>query len=904
MPFASPLEGNQTAMSKLVIVESPAKAKTISRFLGSGYDVQASFGHVRDLPESADEIPEALKKEKWAKLGVNIEKGFEPLYVVPQDKKRHVDQLKKSAKGIDELYLATDEDREGESISWHILQLLNPSSKVKVRRIVFHEITPEAIQEALSSPRTVDEDLVRAQETRRILDRLVGYTLSPLLWKKVAPKLSAGRVQSVAVRLCVMRERERMAFRSATYFDLEADVQAPQGGLKVKLQSVQGQRIASGKSFEPTTGLLKDGRDLWVDQARAESLTEAARAVQPWKVTKVESNPGSEKPPVPFMTSTLQQEANRKLGFNADRTMRIAQTLYEGIELGGNERIGLITYMRTDSLHLAERALEEAREVIRDSYGAEYLPDKPVRYKSKAKGAQEAHEAIRPSSLQRRPQDVERYLDKDQAALYELIWKRTIACQMVAAKVLRSQVEVTAPTREGDLVFGASGKQITFPGFLRAYVEGSDDPEAEIEGKETILPVLAVGEPVDWKEVRPVGHETKPPARYTEASLVKMLEDEGIGRPSTYSSIISTIQNRGYVFKKGKELVPTFTAFAVTELLEGSFRDLVDTTFTAKMESELDDIADGERDWVKHLEAFFLGSGQNSGLLRQVEEESKDIPYPILKLGETEDSVPIVVRVGRYGPFLQRGEGGAGNTANIPDDLAPADLTLERALEMIEKKSAGPEALGVDPATGRCVFYRKGRFGDYLEVEQDEEAKAQGRTPKRVTLPPGLKTSDIDDATLALLMQFPKVLGAHPENGQEVTVQVGRYGAYVKCGDENRTLESWQDAAHLELAEALVILSQPKTRRRGGASSSGSTAAPAQAPLQEFGILENAAGPVKVLAGRFGPYVTDGKTNATIPKGIDPAEISSQQAAELLAAKRLAGPAKKKFPTRRKAVKK
>ncbi len=876
-------------MSKLVIVESPAKAKTISRFLGKDYDVQASFGHIRDLPDSAEDIPEKYKKEKWAKLGVNVDNGFEPLYIIPSDKKKYVDQLKRSAKEADELLLATDEDREGESISWHILQILKPSSKIKVRRIVFHEITPEAISEALLNPRQVDEDLVRAQEARRILDRLFGYTLSPLLWKKVAPRLSAGRVQSVAVRLCVMRERDRMSFRSAGYFDLEADLSTGKGTFKVKLNGVDNKKVATGKSFDPLTGLLRDDKDLWVREADADALAESARSVQPWQVTKVETSPGTEKPPEPFMTSTLQQEANRKLGFGSERTMRIAQNLYEGIDLDG-ERVGLITYMRTDSLTLSERALTEAREVIRDLYGKEYLPDQPKRYKSKSKGAQEAHEAIRPSALSRRPQDVEKYLDKDQAALYELIWKRTIACQMLPARVLRTAVEVEAKTKSETQKYGASGKQITFPGFLRAYVEGSDDPDSELEGKETILPPLEKGMDVEWTDIRSVGHETKPPARYTEASLVKTLEEEGVGRPSTYASIITTIQNRGYVFKKGKELVPTFTAFAVTSLLEGHFRELVDTTFTAKMENELDDIAEGKLDWVKHLHRFYLGSDKELGLQKQVETESKDIPYPLIELGlDPVSEAPIVVRVGKFGAFLQRGEGGAGNTANVPEDMPPADLTVALAIDMIDRKTAGPEAIGVDPSSGLCVFHRKGRFGDYLEVDQSEAQKEAGETPRRVTLPPGLTPGSIEDSDLALLMKFPVDLGKHPESGEPVGVFIGRYGSYVKCGTENRTVEDWRKAASISLSEALELLSQPKVRARGGASATPAVA------IQEFGPLDGAAGNVRVLPGRYGPYVTDGKTNATIPKTVKPEDLTPEQAMTLIRARLEAGPAKKRF---------
>ncbi len=867
-------------MSKLVIVESPAKAKTISRFLGSEYEVEASFGHVRDLPERADDIPAAYKQFKWAKLGVNVDNGYEPLYIVPADKKKHVDNLKRASKGVDELLLATDEDREGESISWHVLKLLDPKSKTKVSRIVFHEITPEAIKEALRNPRPLDEDLVRAQETRRILDRLYGYTLSPLLWKKVAPKLSAGRVQSVAVRLAVIRERERMAFREAEYWDLEADLQTEKGKFKAQLARIDGDKVATGKSFDPTTGLLKDKARL-LDQQAAKELVEEVKANQTvWTVKKVDAVPGQESPPQPFMTSTLQQEANRKLGFTSKRTMHLAQNLYEGIDLGG-ERIGLITYMRTDSLTLSERALTEAREVIKELYGSEYLPDKPVRYKTKAKNAQEAHEAIRPTDLARRPQDISKFLDRDQLALYELIWKRTIACQMKPAKVLRTSIEIESRTKGSTLLFATSGKQILFPGFLRAYVEGSDDPDSELESRETILPPLAVGQIVDLLELKSLEHHTRPPARYTEASLVKKLEEEGVGRPSTYASIISTIQDRGYIFKRSNELVPTFTALAVTQLLENHFGELVDIAFTARMETELDEIADGKRDSVGHLKDFYRGHEAKPGLEKQVETETENIPFPSLTVGDDPNTgSQVVIRVGRFGCFIQRGEGGSGNTATIPDDLAPAELTLDKAVELLERKGAGPEAVGRDPKSGQCVFFRTGRFGDYLEVAQSKEEEAAKDKPRRVTLPKGVKPADLSEEELGQLLQLPRSLGKD-ESGEEIIVSIGQYGAYIKCGAEARNLEDWRAAASIRREEAEALLSQPR-HRRGGVSAGPQVPRTA---IHEFGALEGASGPVKVLPGRFGPYVTDGKVNATIPKSIDPAEITPEQALELLVAK-------------------
>lgn len=876
-------------MSKLVIVESPAKAKTISRFLGSGYDVQASFGHVRDLPERADEIPAALKKEPWAKLGVNVEKDFEPLYVVPDDKKRHVDNLKKASKGIDELLLATDEDREGESISWHILQLLKMPKGTKVKRIVFHEITQEAITDALRHPRDLDEDLVRAQETRRILDRLYGYTLSPLLWKKVAPKLSAGRVQSIAVRLTVERERQRMKFHAAEYWDLEAELAAKNGSFKARLIRIDQQRVATGKSFDPDTGDLSDTKALLLKKEGAESLKSSAERAEPWKVSRLETTSGVENPPAPFMTSTLQQEANRKLRMSSKRTMQIAQQLYEGIDLKG-ERVGLITYMRTDSLTLSERALKEAREVISELYGKEYLPDKPVRHRSKVKGAQEAHEAIRPSDLARKPQDIRSFLDKEQFALYELIWKRTLACQMVAARVQRTNVEVSVLNGNQELVFSASGKQIVFPGFHRAYVEGSDDPEAELESKETILPALEEGQELKLKDLQALSHTTKPPARYTEASLVKKLEDEGIGRPSTYASIISTIQDRGYVFKRGNELVPTFTAFAVIELLENHFEDLVDLAFTARMEGELDDIAEGNRDSVRYLSDFYNGHDNKKGLAWQVEHEAQGIPFPAMPIGvDPLLELPVVVRVGRFGTFLQRGEGGKGHTATIPEDTAPAELTLESALEFLNRTASGPEAIGVDPASGQCVFARSGRYGNYLEVAQSEGDTAKGLKPKRITLPPGVEASSLSEEDLQSLLRFPIHLGKDPESGEDVLVSVGQYGAYIKSGASTRNIEDWRSALSLNLEGALGILSQPRPGRASGGTSSQPKSA-----IKEFGTLEGAEGPVKLMAGRYGPYVTDGSTNATLPRGQAPESLSSEEALRILLAKKAAEPSPKR----------
>ncbi|MBL8087479.1 MAG: type I DNA topoisomerase [Chthonomonas sp.] len=882
-------------MSKLVIVESPAKARTISQFLGKEYEVLASFGHVRDLPNSADDIPAEYKKQKWAKLGVNVENDFEPLYIVPDDKRRHVDSLKKASKGATELLLATDEDREGESISWHILQLLKPKKGIPVRRIVFHEITPEAIREALRSPRSVDENLVRAQETRRILDRLYGYSLSPLLWKKVAPKLSAGRVQSVAVRLTVERERERMRFMAATYWDLEATLGATDGQFDARLTHLDGKRVASGRNFDPESGKLVDNVML-VSEELAGKLADQAKASKEWVVTAVETTPGQEKPPMPFMTSTLQQEGNRKLRFPSKRTMQIAQQLYEGIAVGG-QTVGLITYMRTDSLNLADRALTEAREVIKNLYGDEYLPAKPVKYKTKSKGAQEAHEAIRPTDLSRRPQDIKKYLNSEQFALYELIWKRTIACQMQPAKVNRTSVTVRTEVPSGALDFAASGKTIVFPGFLRAYVEGTDDPEAEIEGQERTLPAVKQGQHVNLIELDTQSHTTRPPARYTEASLVKKLEEEGVGRPSTYASIISTVQDRGYVVKKGNELIPTFTAFAVTTLLEDHFDELVDTRFTATMEENLDEIADGKRSWVAELKEFYLGTPEHPGLDAQITAKQADIPFPNVELGTDPSGQPVVVRVGRYGTFVQRGEGGAGNTANVPLDIAPADLSLEQALAMIDNKAAGPAPIGTDPESGQSVYKRSGRFGDYLEVALTEEEEKAGVKPRRVTLPKELVSAELDNEELTLLLRFPRVVGRDPDTGSEVTALIGQYGPYVKSGTESRNIPDWREAAEIDLETALQLLAAPKITR------GGKTMAAPRAALKEFSSVDGYATPIRVMEGRYGPYVTDGTVNATLPRGTSPETLTPEMAAELLKAKAAAGPAKKKSFARRGTTK-
>ncbi|MFM9874046.1 MAG: type I DNA topoisomerase [Fimbriimonadaceae bacterium] len=868
-------------MSKtLVVVESPAKARTISRFLGKDYEVLASFGHIRDLPEKAADIPASHKDKKWAKLGVNVEGDFEPLYIIPADKKRHITALKDAAKGTTRLLLATDEDREGESISYHILEVLKPKKDTTVERIVFHEITPEAINAAIASPRQLDVSLVRAQETRRILDRLYGYTLSPLLWKKVAPKLSAGRVQSVAVRLVVMRERERRDFITVEYAGVTASLAKGDIGFKAKLDKINAANIVSGQSFSSLGELIKP-KENWLKINEAAPLADKLKANTPWTVTDVETKPGVENPPVPFMTSTLQQEANRKLGFPARRTMQVAQNLYEGIDIGGGST-GLITYMRTDSLSLAERAVQEARDVIQKMYGMEYLPASPKVYKSKAKNAQEAHEAIRPTDLSRTPASIKSRLTDEQFKLYDLIWKRTIACQMNPARVERTRAELFTELDSNSYTFSTTGKRIVFPGFLRVYVEGFDDPDAELGDKETLLPELKKGEQVPahitLKAVEATEHSTKPPARYTEASLVQKLEAEGIGRPSTYASIIGTIQDRGYVFKAANQLVPTFTAFAVTQLLEGSFPKLIDIGFTAEMENELDEIADGTRDMVAHLKEFYYGDKKEPGILDKVEKEGPDIPFPHIPLGED-----IVIRIGRNGPFIQRGEGGPGNTASIPEDLAPADLTYPKAIELLEQRAKGPESVGTDSKTGRAILSKTGRFGPYLELEQTGEEIEAKLKPTRVGLPPGVTPAQLTEDDLATLTSYPKVLGVHPETNEPINLLLGRYGPYLQTGSQNANAGDWKTAPDLTVEAALQLIVEGGKGRKAGAPE----------PLKELGEAEGCAGPIKVMSGRYGPYVTDGTTNATIPKGTDPESVTIEQASELIKARAAAGPSKR-----------
>lgn len=876
---------------KLVIVESPAKARTIKGFLGADYDVQASIGHIRDLAENKSALPKEMQKEWWADYSVDIDNDFDVKYVVPKEKTEQVRKLKKALQEADTLVLATDEDREGESISWHLLEVLKPKKGTVVQRIAFHEITKEAIQNALKNPRKIDDNLVRAQEARRVLDRLYGYTLSPVLWRLGKGRgLSAGRVQTPAVKLIVEREFERRRFRSASYWDLKALLSAEGGSLEAGLIEVDGKKIASGKEdFDASTGELK-GNKLLLDEKAAKGLADRASKAKPWTVVSVEQHPEQRRPYPPFMTSSLQQEANRKLGFSADRTMRVAQDLYEGIAGIGIEG-GLITYMRTDSVNLSETAVTQARGLISARYGAEYLPAKPNRYTSKVNNAQEAHEAIRPTDVELTPESVAKALGKDSKfsdhiKLYELVWKRTVASQMKAAELLMTSARINAPTEGKGLTFSASGKQIKFPGFLRAYVEGSDDPDAALEDQEKLLPALAEGQTLEVSKVDALGHETKPPARYTDASLVKALEDRGIGRPSTYAAIIRTIVDREYVRKKGKELIPTFMAFLVTDVMDSHFGEFSDLNFTAQMDRELDEIANGKENWKRYLKEFFIGGDTEPGLKKLVEERQKNIKRPVFDVGDG-----ISVQFGRNGFFLVQGDVETGRTASVPEDIAPADLTPAMAEELFEKKAAGPESIGTDPVTGRRLLV-KNRGGFYLEAERTKEEVEAKEKPRWISVPPGINPADLAVEELNALCYLPKSLGTH--EGAEVFAKMGKYGGYVEMGVERRTIEDWRKLLTITMEEALPILAEPKVGGRGAGAAKASA-------LKEFGPLEGSEGPVKLMAGRYGPYVTDGTTNATLPKGATPEDFTAEQATELLKAKREAGPTpKRKFVKKRK----
>ena len=872
----------------LVIVESPAKARTLERFLGSRYAVMASVGHVRDLPESAKEIPASIKDKPWARMGVDVDGDFTPYYVVPADKKANVQKLKAALKDASEVLLATDPDREGESISWHLTEVLKP--RIPVSRIEFHEITEEAVTDAIANARQINESLVRAQESRRIVDRLYGYSLSPVLWKKVQTGLSAGRVQSVAVRLIVEREEARRAFRTSIYWDLEARLTGEGREFPATLVRLGDARVASGKDFDSATGALKTKGVRHLDERAAGTLAQALERNLPWTVTNVDARPGIERPAPPFTTSTLTQEASRKLGFSTSRTMQIAQRLFQGMEVGNGEIEGLITYHRTDSTTLSDKAIGESARVIRDMFGGEYYAS-PRRYQTKVKNAQEAHEAIRPTDFRQTPQRLTSLLEPDELRLYDLIWKRTMASQMVDARVVKTVVEISAAAGNGEsAVFTASGKAIEFAGFRRAYVEGSDDPEAELEDQETILPTCRVGDRVYASGVMPEGkealaylgldpkrHETQPPARYTEAALIKELEADGIGRPSTYASIIATIQNRGYVFRQGKTLVPSFTAFAVTELLRQHFSDYVDPGFTAEMEEVLDQISNGERDWLDFVKSFYRGDAKHKGLDLLIQTKQSEIDYPLIDIGRDPTSDQLIrVRIGRYGPFLQRDEGGEGNTASLPDDLPPADLTVEAAVALLNAKAQGPRRLGDDSASGLPVFVMTGRFGPYVQLgEMSDDKKAP--KPKRTSLLSGMTEQSVTLDEALRLLTLPRELGRHPEDGQPIVASPGKFGPYVKHGKEFRSLDSEDQLFTVTLDEALALLAAPKKSRRRQSA--------AKTVLRALGAHPQSGTAVNILAGRYGPYVTDGATNASLPKGASPDAVTMEQAVELLAAR-------------------
>ncbi|MFF3675170.1 type I DNA topoisomerase [Streptomyces sp. NPDC002120] len=896
----SPTSETAKGGRRLVIVESPAKAKTIKGYLGPGYVVEASVGHIRDLPNGAAEVPDKYTGEV-RRLGVDVEHDFAPIYVVNADKKAQVRKLKELLAESDELFLATDEDREGEAIAWHLQEVLKP--KVPVHRMVFHEITKDAIRDAVANPRELNQRMVDAQETRRILDRLYGYEVSPVLWKKVMPRLSAGRVQSVATRLVVERERERIAFRSAEYWDLTGTFSTGRAGdasdpstLVARLNTVDGKRVAQGRDFG-SNGQLKS-EVLHLDEANARALA-AALADTSFAVRSVESKPYRRSPYAPFRTTTLQQEASRKLGFGAKATMQVAQKLYEN---------GFITYMRTDSTTLSDTAVSAARAQVTQLYGADYLPEKPRVYAGKVKNAQEAHEAIRPSGDRFRT-PAETGLTGDQFRLYELIWKRTVASQMKDAVGNSVTVKIGGRAADGrDAEFTASGKTITFHGFMKAYVEGADDPNAELDDREKRLPQVAEGDALAAEEITADGHSTKPPARYTEASLVKELEEREIGRPSTYASIIGTILDRGYVFKKGTALVPSFLSFAVVNLLETHFGRLVDYDFTAKMEDDLDRIARGEAQSVPWLKRFYFGSEDATEVVPADGDHLGGLKELVTDLGAIDareiSSFPvgegIVLRVGRYGPYVERGEKDAEGhqRADVPDDMAPDELTVEYAEELFAKPS-GEFELGKDPVSGNEIVAKDGRYGPYVTEILPEGTPKTGKNAVKPRTASLFKSMSLDTVTLdeALkLMSLPRVVGADAE-GVEITAQNGRYGPYLKKGTDSRSLETEDQLFSITLDEALAIYAQPKQRGR----------AAAKPPLKELGTDPVSEKPVVVKDGRFGPYVTDGETNATLRRDDDVETITPERGYELLAEKRAKGPAKKtakKAPAKKAPAKK
>ena len=868
MPASSKKSAATSPGNRLVIVESPAKAKKIGGFLGSGYTVESSVGHIRDLPRNAADVPAAHKGAAWARLGVDVDNGFEPLYVVSPERKQQVAKLRSLLKRADELYLATDEDREGEAIAWHLIETLKPS--VPVRRMVFHEITKQAILDAVDNPRELDTDLVQAQETRRILDRLYGYEVSPVLWKKVMPKLSAGRVQSVATRLVVERERTRMAFHTADYWDIEGlFATAKDETFSANLVALDDSRVATGRDFDPATGRA-GSQVVHLDEPGARGLAARLDSAD-FAVTRTEEKPYRRRPYPPFMTSTLQQEAGRKLRLSSQQAMRVAQRLYEN---------GYITYMRTDSTTLSETALSASRRQARELYGDAFVPAEPRRYVRKVKNAQEAHEAIRPAGDDfRTPGEVAKELARDEFRLYELIWKRTIASQMSDAVGNQVSLRLAGTSATGERAeFAASGTTITFPGFLRAYVEDRDaDDDAAADDEQRKLPQVERGQQLTARELDPQGHSTSPPARYTEASLVKAMEELGIGRPSTYASILTTIQDRGYVWKKGSALVPAWVAFAVTGLLEQYFTRLVDYNFTASVETDLDTIAEGNARSVDWLTRFYFGSPEGreggiaaaGGLKALVSERLGEIDargINSLRLAGLPDDV--VLRVGRYGPYLQEGED--GRRASVPEDLAPDELTAEKAEELLSAPS-GDRVLGSAPDSGEEVVAKAGRYGPYV---------TRGDRTASLFKDMGLDTITFEEAQQ--LLTLPRVVGKGAE-GEEITAQNGRYGPYVKKGTDSRSLTAEPELFTVTLEQAEALFAQPKQRGRRAAAP----------PLRELGNDPVSDGPVVVKDGRFGPYVTDGEANASLRKGDEVESITLERAAELLADRRERAPIKK-----------
>ncbi len=834
---------------KLVIVESPTKAKTIRKFLGRDYVVESCMGHIRDLPKSAKDIPEKVKKEKWAQLGVNVDKHFEPLYCVPKDKTKVVKNLKEKLEGASELYLATDEDREGESISWHLLEVLKPT--VPTKRMVFHEITKEAILKSLKDTREINFNLVKAQEARRVLDRLVGYTISPLIWKKVSYGLSAGRVQSVAVRLIAEREHERIRFKNSSYWGVLAHLKKDDVDFEARLQNVKSQRIATGKDFDGTTGKLVAGKDVLIlDEAKAKDLVNSIKSGA-WTVTDVDERPTTRKPAAPFITSTLQQEANRKMGLSSRETMQVAQKLYEQ---------GFITYMRTDSTFLSTEAITASRNGIQLKYGKEFLPDQPRTYAAKkVKGAQEAHEAIRPAGQEFIDPD-ETGLIGTQFKLYDMIWKRTVASQMVDAR----QKQVSAKIQVGDALFGASGMTIEFSGFLRAYVEGSDDPEAELSVREIRLPALKAKDTVKVTKVDPTSHETKPPARYTEASLVQTMEKEGIGRPSTYASVIGTIVDRGYVRKNGTALVPTFTAMVVSKLLSRYLPQYVDLGFTSEMEKSLDDIADGDLELEKYLKSIYFGP---KGLKEQVERQADKIDPEEARTIQLEGMDKYNFHVGRYGAYLTSQRNGQDVSASLPESESPADITPEIAERLIDQKINGADSLGKDPKTDKPIYVLNGRYGPYVQLG---DVGTEDDKPKRSSLPPGVQPEDVTLPIALELLSLPKVLGEHPGTGKEIKAGLGRFGPFVVCDGDYRSIPKGESLFSMTLERAIEMLSAPK-KGRGKA-----------APLKDLGVHPGSQEAIQIFNGPYGPYIKSGKTNVSLPEGARVETVSLEQAIELI----------------------